>query len=242
MDWKLTAQRLKKLRNDRKLSHEKLAQLLTEQYSPITANSLKQYEVSDENHSKKEKVKGMKIEYLYNLASFYGVSTDYILGKAPTPASDLDINEIHKKTKLNENTINILIENKNKIPYAKWINETFENIDELNNLLHSLTDYEELYKASVTYQTSPKSKSLFDTKKLKKKTTTFHSTNYSIISTKDNALNLTLSDKSATELMKKITEENFGILLRRILQKKIDLINEEVNKNGKHQANKKQKQ
>lgn len=241
MNWKLTAQRLKELRNEKGLSHEKLASILTEQYSPITANSLKQYEVAEENHSKKGKVKGMKIEYLYNLASFYDVSSDYILGKADTKSPNLDINEIHKKTNLSEETIKILIENKNKIPYTDWINSSFENISQLDNLITSLINYKNLYTISHYNKTNSKIPPLFSTEKLKTTNSISKFSNYTLSTTETNSINLIVSNEDATSLMKKITEENFGILLQSMLKNELKSINKEEKKNGKHNSTKKQK-
>lgn len=133
MDWKLTAKRLKELRTSRKLSHEKLAELLSEKYTKITANSLKKYEVADENHSDKEKVKGMRIEFLYNLADFYEVSTDYILGKTNIKNPNVTIKEISEKTGLSESTIESLVKlveiSEGREIYQPFIDYMVENLD-----------------------------------------------------------------------------------------------------------------
>ena len=85
------AERLKNLRVNAGYSHERLATALQEKYkTSITSASLKKYEVSDPYHSNYGAVKGMRIEYLDMFADFYGVSSDYILGR--TNSISLDLN------------------------------------------------------------------------------------------------------------------------------------------------------
>lgn len=80
--------RLKALReetplNGKKMSHEKLKEKLKEIYGvEISRDSLMNYEVSDVNHSKFGTNLKMNVEYLNCLSSFYGVSTDYLLGRS----------------------------------------------------------------------------------------------------------------------------------------------------------------
>lgn len=126
-----TAKRLKKLRNNynngRGISHEKLARELNERYSDlekskknnylgsakaevISSGVLKNYEITDFNHSKFNAGYGMNISYLTMLADFYGVTTDYLLGRTGVKSPDIDIQEIHEKTGLSENAINKLKE------------------------------------------------------------------------------------------------------------------------------------
>lgn len=96
----IMAQRLKKLRKDSKLSHESLRKAIMEEYEiDISVDSLKNYEVSSEHHAKAYKNEGMRVEYLRVLADFYGVSSDYILGRTndsnvnPPAVDDLCISE-----------------------------------------------------------------------------------------------------------------------------------------------------
>lgn len=124
-----TAKRLKKLRNNynngRGISHEKLAEELNERYSDlekskknnylgsakaevISSGVLKNYEITDFNHSKFNAGYGMNISYLTMLADFYGVTTDYLLGRTGVKSPDIDIQGIHEKTGLSEDAINQL--------------------------------------------------------------------------------------------------------------------------------------
>ena len=79
-------ERLKILRENtfqdgKKLSHVTLRDKLKELYGiEISRDSLMNYEVSDIAHSKFGTNLKMRVEYLYCLADFYGVSTDYLLG------------------------------------------------------------------------------------------------------------------------------------------------------------------
>ena len=96
----IMAKRLKQLREEKGLSHEKLSKSLSDQYGvKISSDSLINYEVTDLNHSKACKNQGMRVEYLRCLADFYGVSTDYILGqindpcRIPSAIDELDFSE-----------------------------------------------------------------------------------------------------------------------------------------------------
>lgn len=104
--------RLKELREKRGLSHEKLADELMVKYGngqtkkPISIDSLKAYEVSDNNHSKFGNQKGMKIENFIMLANFYNVSLDYLLGVENETSHDMKY--ICSVTKLTEDTVDKL--------------------------------------------------------------------------------------------------------------------------------------
>ena len=82
----IMAKRLKKLREEKKISHVSLSNAIKEKYGiDISRDSLMSYEVSDPNHSKAYKNDGMRVEYLRCLADFYGVSADYLLGFTNEP-------------------------------------------------------------------------------------------------------------------------------------------------------------
>lgn len=75
--------RLKELRQKQCLSHVQLSNQLKEKYGiSVSRDSLMAYEVADDSRSKAEKLPnlGMRVEYLYCLADFYGVSLDYLVG------------------------------------------------------------------------------------------------------------------------------------------------------------------
>lgn len=82
----IMAERLKQLREEKGLSHDKLSKALLDQYGvKISSDSLMNYEVADAGHTKAYKNQGMRVEYLRCLADFYGVSADYILGQINDP-------------------------------------------------------------------------------------------------------------------------------------------------------------
>lgn len=106
----IIAKRLKELRESRGLSHEKLSKALKEKCGcSISADSLMNYEAANEFHTKKYKNLGMKIESLLYLATFYGVSSDYILGLTDIRSNNLSVREIVSLTGINEDNVSFLI-------------------------------------------------------------------------------------------------------------------------------------
>lgn len=102
----IMANRLKQLRNERNLSHEKLSKALSKLYGvKISPDSLMNYEVADLYHSKAGKNQGMRVEFLRCLADFYGVSTDYLLGADVPKSPDVTIQKIIEYTGLSEKTV-----------------------------------------------------------------------------------------------------------------------------------------
>lgn len=105
----IMADRLRQLRESKKLSHEKLSKTLSEKYGiKISSDSLMNYEVSREEHTKKYKNLGMRVEYLYCFADFYGVSTDYLLGLVDNPVPDQRIQAVCQYTGLSPTTVELL--------------------------------------------------------------------------------------------------------------------------------------
>ena len=84
----IIAQRLKELRAKAELTQEELAEKLCEQQNiSITTATIKKYETSNAN--KLNQIQGMRIEFLNAFADFYGVSTDYILGRTSSTSTDV---------------------------------------------------------------------------------------------------------------------------------------------------------
>ena len=78
-------EKLKHLREEKGLSHERLAKELQEKYGggqdgkkPISIDSLKAYEVSRIEHSKSGNQRGMKLENFVMLANYYNVPLESI--------------------------------------------------------------------------------------------------------------------------------------------------------------------
>ena len=75
--------RLKSLREEKGLSYQELADALLDNYEiKISKDSLRDYEINKDFRSKAKLLPnlGMRTEYLYVLAKFYGVSADWLLG------------------------------------------------------------------------------------------------------------------------------------------------------------------
>lgn len=119
---KLIATRIKTLRKSKNLSHQTLANELTQKYNiKISKDSLIQYEITDEYHAKWDKVKGMNIEYLYCIADYFKVSTDYLLGNTPNPTQNKNLDAVCNYTGLSEKAIESLVILKNKSDSRAYI-------------------------------------------------------------------------------------------------------------------------
>lgn len=103
------AARLKDLRVSKGLSHEKLSKALREKYDiRISSDSLMNYEVTEEYHTKAYANQGMRAEYLRCLADFYGVSSDYLLGITDTKSADPNMQAAAVFTGLSEENLKLL--------------------------------------------------------------------------------------------------------------------------------------
>lgn len=77
----LMAQRLKSIREEKRLSHVALKDALEQKYGiEISRDSLMSYERLKPDDNNRYKNEGMRVEYLRYLADFYGVTADYLLG------------------------------------------------------------------------------------------------------------------------------------------------------------------
>lgn len=125
-----TKQRLKELREKKGISHETLSQILKDEYNiNISGQRLRDYEITDVYHSKYQSTKGMRIEYLYSLAKYFNVSTDYLLGLTDSKAINIDDRKISDKTGLTDKTINIL---------QTLLNPYQEQMDLINYIIQKL--------------------------------------------------------------------------------------------------------
>lgn len=111
----IIASRLKSERTRAQLSHAKLSEAIQKKYDiSISVDSLKGYEVDTDYKTKTGSNKGMRIEYLYCLADFYGVSTDYLLGISNSRSRNTEIRTIHNSTGLSESAVKHLVKIKEK--------------------------------------------------------------------------------------------------------------------------------
>lgn len=145
----LTAIRLKECRKLKGFSHDKLAETLQTEYGiKISGAVLKNYEVrtlpgADEFHSKKDAVAGMNIEYLYTLADFYSVSTDYLLGRTGVKSPDPNIKSVCDFTGLSEIAVKTLKHRKDLVmPYGFFLSEFIRNNKSLTlfNYIYAYVD------------------------------------------------------------------------------------------------------
>lgn len=115
MDGVKVSGRLRELRteydNGKPISHAKLAEKLQEKYHvKISEQTLKDYERAaingtTQNTTKGNAICGMRIEYLDMFADFYGVSTDYILGKSDIKTPDVNAQAAIDYTGLSEGAV-----------------------------------------------------------------------------------------------------------------------------------------
>lgn len=106
----IMAKRLQVLRKGKdNMSHAKLSATLKEKYGiDISSDSLMNYEVATESHTKAFKNLGMSVKYLRCLADFFGVSTDYLLGLVDNPSPDQSIVAVCQYTGLSPDTAGLL--------------------------------------------------------------------------------------------------------------------------------------
>lgn len=103
------SQRLRKLRTEKGLAQHELAQKID-----VSPQLIRNYEAAGENNGDEKiqkSVAGMKIETLYKLGKFYGVSADYILCRTDVQEGSTKIRDIRKYLGLEESAINALHDN-----------------------------------------------------------------------------------------------------------------------------------
>ena len=141
--------RLRKLRKDRGLSYEKLQAAISEKYGvEISKDSLINYEVSDENHTKRFKNNGMRAEYLRYFSDFYRVSADYLLALSDVKTTDPTARDICEKTGLSENTVTQLMRHDKRDRWAEVIDQLVLHPD-LLDALHAYLFFDVDYFATV---------------------------------------------------------------------------------------------
>lgn len=134
------AKRLKEEREAKKLSHAGLSNALYEKYGVrIAKDSLINYEVSSEHHTKRFKNNGMRIEYLRYLADFYEVSADWLLGISNTRTRKANVSQIGESTGLSAQAVENLIELKDKHPHVEAYNYLFEDKSLLSYIVNYLS-------------------------------------------------------------------------------------------------------
>lgn len=139
METTIIAERLRGLRNRAGLTQEELVKELYEkQKVTITTETIKKYETS--NSKKLGQICGMRIEYLNAFADFYGVSTDYILGRTKSESKNLNKRLIYDNYGLSTSSLENLskLVKKEKIMKEK-VSEELPDYD-----IHNIDDFLEV--------------------------------------------------------------------------------------------------
>lgn len=139
------AKRLKQLRKENRLSHEKLRTELLKYGIEISKDSLINYEVTDPFHTKAYSNNGMKVEYLRAFAAFYHVSTDYLLGLANDPTPDPTIQSVCSYTGLSGATVKTLhsfdVGSIQRSFITRFLDDLLEDCETTNIITKSLKEY-----------------------------------------------------------------------------------------------------
>lgn len=162
-----TADRLKKLRESKGISHLKLSNELKAKYKiKISKSSLVNYEATDFS-SKSGANTGMKIEYLRCLADFYGVPADFILGLDDQQTINLDEQAACKYTGLSLDTVRYLHHMKDEFPQrvttldeiliSKELKEILLHLANLRNYCNRIPAYIKAIAESAESATDDKS-------------------------------------------------------------------------------------
>lgn len=132
--------RLKMLREEKNLSHVALKQELEKRYGvKISRNSLMNYEIREDFHSKSDKLSNLHMgaDYLSCLADFYGVSTDFLLARSEIRSANPDIQAAVRYTGLSEKTIKSLRKAKKEFGL---LNEGFSTDSEIYHFKNDPAD------------------------------------------------------------------------------------------------------
>lgn len=141
--------RLKQLREEKNLSHVMLAKELEKRYGvKISRNSLMNYEIREDFHSKSDKLSNLHMgaDYLAYLADFYGVSTDYLLARSNIRSANPDIQAAVRYTGLSEKTIKSLRQAKKEFVLLR------EGFSTDSEVYHFKTDPADLFFSSPNFR------------------------------------------------------------------------------------------
>lgn len=117
MDNIKSAQRLKKLRKGKGLSHKKLSEELEKLGISVSDKMLMNYEAAAKQaesgfaYSKANTINGMKIETAVGIAEYFKVSVDYLVGRTDIPTAETNVRAICEYTGLSEKAVKNLNEN-----------------------------------------------------------------------------------------------------------------------------------
>ena len=155
-DYKKTAERLKMLRREKKLSHEKLSAVLKAQYGiSISRASLIDYENTDVQGVKAGAAGKMSVDRIAALADFYGVSTDYLLGRGDIRSRDESAKALMDYTDLSEPAIQALHNRYSMVAAACAIDAADVSDSKTAEKQPSQNQYEEAVRALMCTGAAP---------------------------------------------------------------------------------------
>lgn len=138
--FKINGERLKKLMNDNNIKAYKLSKELERKGYSISTNTIANY--------MKEKTPPKNLEYVKAIADYFNVSTDFLLGIAPTPTNNIDLKDICNKYGLNEKSLSVLeFHNRRNIDFncqeINTINYLLEDllVNKQNSIIEAITQY-----------------------------------------------------------------------------------------------------
>ena len=106
LDSSIIANKLRSLREERGLSRNRLADELSLKCNQdISGEMIRRYELVPKSNDVKHANTSMSVKVLHALAEYFGVSTDYILGRTDIKSPDMSINAIAAFTGLTEESI-----------------------------------------------------------------------------------------------------------------------------------------
>ena len=138
--------RLRALREENRLSYQDLANDLLSKYGiKISKDSLRDYEISSDFRSKAKSLPnlGMRTEYLFVLADFYGVSTDWLLGISNVMSPNANVKAVCDYTGLSERSVYGL--NRRHTEFTQKTAEEVHWPDELSFFIDALFEYHGRY-------------------------------------------------------------------------------------------------
>jgi len=129
------------------LSHVQLSKELQEKEDlKISPDSLMMYEVTNTEHSKFGAIDGMSAKTICALADYYGVNTDYILGRTDIKTADANLRAVCEYTGLAQEAIETII----KVNTAPGN----EDLGEIQNIFLGVFQYVSILKNIRDYMTA----------------------------------------------------------------------------------------
>ena len=137
LQFKINGERLKKLMKDSNINAYQLSKKIGGYPSPNTITNYMEERTPPKN-----------LEYVKAIADYFNVSTDFLLGIAPTPTNNINIKDFCNKYGLNESSLSALeLINRRHMDFnfqeINTINYLLEDvfINKQNSIINVITDY-----------------------------------------------------------------------------------------------------